>query len=276
MASPVTGRLTDRERLLRVLSQRGARGGRIEAHRAMLRLPNAGRRLSASLLLGVAGLAGFVALLPTLGAFWGTLFRRIHAALGLPGPVVERPTAFGPVEFTVPTVAFDAPVPMPRDLAIAAGVVAGLIVISLALRGRWLPAAYFLRAVAVVLTTAVGFFAFWPDQFPYRLSEYVVGHLQAGLVVMGLVPLVLGFTFYLFDLSVLRKILLTAMVLGHLAIFLPLQAMFHALVVSQLTLVAMPVLALLFGILLDVMVFVAFYGWAMSWPSALWEEVPRP
>lgn len=241
----------------------------------MLKLPDPGRRLATAVALSAVGVAGFGLALPALGRFWVALVSRVHDFLAMPGPVIAYPTTIGPIELVVPTVALDAPIPVASTLSVAGGVTAALILVSLAMRGRWLPLAYFLRAVAVVLTTSIGFFAFWPDQFPYRLSEYLVGQLRAGLVVMGLVPLLLGFTFYLFDLSAIRKLLLTLMVMGHLAVFLPLQGLVHALLIVKFSLVAMPVLLLLFGILLDVMIFVAFYGWAMSWPSALWEEPRR-
>jgi hypothetical protein len=47
--------------------------------------------------------------------------------------------------------------------------------------------------------------------------------------------------------------------------------------VLQGTALVMPVLFLLFGLPLDVLILVAFYGWALSWPGALERsESPPP
>jgi hypothetical protein len=45
--------------------------------------------------------------------------------------------------------------------------------------------------------------------------------------------------------------------------------------VANLSLVVMPVLFLMFGLVLDVMIFVAFYGWGMSWDGVLGQERRR-
>ncbi|MGE0443307.1 MAG: hypothetical protein AB7L66_21385 [Gemmatimonadales bacterium] len=277
MASPVTGNeARAQERFLRDLSRRGVRGGTIDPHRAMLRLPNPGRRLAASAALALGVLAGYLALLPAIGRLWLLIATEVHARIGMPGAIVERPEAvLGLIRFAVPTITFDGVVPDRNSLLITGAVAAVLLLASAGLRGRWLPLAYFVRAVVVVLGTAILYFSLWPDRYPYRLPQYLVGHLEAGLVMTGLVPVVLGLTFYLFDLTVARKLLLTALIMGHLVVFLPLQGLLHAWLVSEWTLVAMPVAFLLFGLLLDVMVFVAFYGWGMSWPSSLWEEARR-
>lgn len=242
----------------------------------MLKLPDPGRRLALAAVTALAGVAGFLTSLPAVGAAWVWIFRQAHAWLGLPGGVAARPAAvLDLIRFTVPTLTFEAAVPDGPALMAAALATLAVFGVSFLMRGRLIPLAYFVRALAVVQSTAVIYFRFWPEAFPYRLSEYLVGQLQAGLVVMGLIPLVLGFTFYLFDLSLARKLALTVMVLVHLAVFLPLLALVHAWLVAAATLVVLPALFLMFGLLLHVMVFVAFYGWAMSWPSALWQEPAR-
>jgi len=85
---------------------------------------------------------------------------------------------------------------------------------------------------------------------------------------MGLVPLLLGLTLHVFDLPLWRKLLLTVLLLLHLAVFVPLNVLLHVWLVMRGTAIVMPVLFLLFGLLLDVFIFVAFYGWALSWGGA--------
>ncbi|HET9274661.1 MAG TPA: hypothetical protein VFN96_01185, partial [Gemmatimonadales bacterium] len=91
----------------------------------------------------------------------------------------------------------------------------------------------------------------------------------AGLVVMALVPVLLGFTLHVFDLPLWKKAFLTLALLVHLAVFLPLQGLVHAWLVLHGTALVMPVLFLAFGLLMDVLIFVAFYGWALSWRGEL-------
>jgi hypothetical protein len=228
-----------------------------------------------SLAVGAAGSAGFAVALPYLGLLWTLLVERAHRFLGLPGAVAQRQfTLAGGIEFAVPTVALEGRIPSIAALQTATVLLIALVTLSLLLRDRWIPLAYFLRALALVQLSSVLFFAIG-GEFPYQLPEYVVGLLSAGLFVMGLVPLVLGLTFYFLDISAVRKLALTLAVLGHLAILLPLQALLHAYLIEALTVVVMPTLFLLFGLLLDIMVLVAFYGWAMSWRSSLFREAAR-
>jgi hypothetical protein len=273
LALPATGSAPAREATLRELARRGAKGGTIEPHRAMLRLPDPGKRLAGAVALAAIGVAGFIASLPYLGQFWTWLMGTAQQYLRLDGTIeIRRASVLGLVEFVVPTIALQGWIPNQQMMIGTTAVTAGVLGVSLLLRGRLVPLAYLLRALVVVQTTAIGFFWFWPTSFPYRIPEYIVGQLQGGLVVMGLVPVVLGFTFYLFDLSVGRKLLLTAMILVHLAVFLPLLTLVHVFLADSFSLIVLPTLFLIFGLLLHVMVFVAFYGWGMSWPSSLWVE----
>jgi hypothetical protein len=63
----------------------------------------------------------------------------------------------------------------------------------------------------------------------------------------------------------------------HLSVFLPLQVLVHVGLVLKGSALVMPVLFLIFGLLLDVLILVAFYGWALSWPGTLERsESPPP
>ncbi len=134
---------------------------------------------------------------------------------------------------------------------------------------RFIPLRYFLRLVVLLQASAIVVFARWPGSFPYRLQEHLFLLQAAGLVVMALVPVVLGFTLHVFDLALWRKVAVTLALLGHLALFIPLKALVHAVLITGGTALVMPVLFLLFGLLPDVLVFVAFYGWALSWRGEL-------
>jgi hypothetical protein len=254
---------------LEAIRLRGHRGGLIAPHRAMAGLAWTAGRLASTLLLALGGLGGFLALLPALGRFWQAGFRAGRDWLGLGVPLGEQLHGLpGGISFSLPVLAAVTPLPDQRVLLITGGATLGVVLLSFLLPARFTPLRYFLRLLALVQTTALLFFAFSPDPFPYRLEDHVFVLQSAGLVVMGLVPLLLGLTLHVFDLALWRKLLLTLLLLGHLAVFIPLKVLLHAWLILHGTAVLMPVLFLVFGLLLDVFGFVTFYGWALSWRGA--------
>jgi hypothetical protein len=256
-------------RRLEALRFRGHQGGIIAPHRAMVGLRWTAWRFGTTLVLALGGLAGFLALLPRLGQGWQLLFLRARDFLGLGVPIGDQTLSLpGGIRFTLPVVATLTPLPDPRVLWIAGIAAAALFLLSFLLPERFTPLRYFLRLLVLLQASAILFFVVSPDPFPYRLEDHVFILLTAGLVVMGLVPLLLGLTLHVFDLALWRKLLLTVLLLLHLAVFVPLNVLLHVWLVMRGTAIVMPVLFLLFGLLLDVFIFVAFYGWALSWGAA--------
>ena len=247
---------------------RGVRGGVIRPHRSMVGLPWTIWRLFTTILLVTFGFALLVAGLPWIGEAWRMMFERARDLLGIHAPLGDQLLPLpGGGSFALPMLAVGTPLPDARTLWIAGLVSAAVFLAASALSARFTPLRYFLRLVAVLQAIAVLVFAFSPVPFPYRLQDHAFLLLTAGLVVMALVPVILGFTLHVFDLVLWKKALLTVALLVHLAVFIPLQVLAHLGIVLLGTAVLMPVLFLLFGLLPDVMIFVAFYGWALSWRS---------
>lgn len=274
-APPVAALEGERQRA--ALRVRGHKGGIIAPHRAMVGLPWSAWRLLTTLVLVAGALAGYFAALPWLGRGWQLLFLRGRDLLGLSAPIGTQ-TLLLPADlsFTLPVVATFTPLPDARTLWIAGIGCAVVFALSFLLPERFTPLRYFLRLLVLVQASAVLFFGFAPDPFPYRLEDHVYILLTAGLVVMGLVPLLLGLTLHVFDLALWRKLVLTVLIVAHLAVFVPLNALLHVWLILHGTAVLMPVLFLVFGLLLDVFVFVAFYGWALSWRGSEGRDVPPP
>ena len=267
----------ERARRLEALRVRGVRGGVIAPHRSMVGLPWTVWRLATTLGLALGGFALVLAALPRLGAFWQLLFERVRDVTGLDAPLGDQQFSLpGNIHFTLPFIAAITPQPDLRALWIAGGVSAVAVLASFLLPERFTPLRYFLRLLALLQGSAILFFAVSPEPFPYRLVDHVFVLESAGLVVMGLVPLVLGFTLHVFDLALWKKLLLTVAILAHLAVFVPLQVLVHIWLVVHGTAVVMPVLFLVFGLLLDIVVFVSFYGWALSWRGDLERRMVRP
>ena len=259
-----------RARKLEAMRVRGVRGGVITPHRSMVGLPWTAFRLLTTLLLSLGGLLLLYVALPGLGRFWQTVFEQARDFLGLQAPLGDQVwTMPGGLEFTLPVLAVMTPLPGTREIWIAAVVAVLVFALSFLVPVRFTPLRYFLRLLAIVEGSAIAFFAFSAESFPYRLQDHVFILLSAGLVVMALVPLVLGLTLHVFDLAFWKKLLLTLAILAHLAVFIPLQVLVHIWLVLHGSAVLMPVLFLVFGLLLDVLVLVAFYGWALSWRGEL-------
>jgi hypothetical protein len=262
--------VTRRETLLADLRRRGVRGGIIPRHRAMAGLAIPRERIVTAALVALGLAAGVFFALPPLAELWARGFELVLPALGVPGGVGMRYTTFfGVHALPTPYLLAGAGEPSPLTWRVLAGVAAGFILLSLILPQRFTPLRYFLRFLALLLAITLGYFALTPaGSFPYTLASYSGGLLAAAQVVLVLVPLLLGFTWFVFDVSWGRKLLLAALLLGHLAVFIPLQVMAHAWLILQGSLALLPVLFLVFGLLMYVMIFVAFYGWGMSWPPA--------
>ena len=265
-------------RRLEALRIRGHKGGIIRPHRAMAGIPWTGRRLLTTVALTVGGSAGYLALLPSIARFWQAVFERGRAFLGLHILLGEQTLDLpGGIRMTLPEISAVTPIPDSRVLQITLLASLGALVVSFLLPQRLIPLRYFLRLLAVIQGTAIFFFWQSAEPFPYRIADHAFILLTSGLMVMGLVPLVLGLTLHVFDLALWRKLVLTALLLGHLVVFVPLNVLVHVWLLLHATAVVMPVLFLVFGLLADVFIFVAFYGWALSWRSDLLDrEVPPP
>ncbi len=262
--SRVTGRPSRRIDLLR---DRGFRGGRIAPHRSMIGL-EVSRWLLIDLLVlpFMFALAVFVLLDPLLEG-WRWMLEFMRAPLGLPGVVSTRVVELGPLSVAIPFYTAVANWPAARDLLSGWMLVAALAIPGALLRGRYIPLGYFMRALAVIQLTAQVWFSFAAPPFSYALSQYVAGLLVCGVVILLLAPILVAFTYFIFDFPLWQKLALATLLLVHLAVFLPLQAIVHAFVMYRGSLLAMPMLFLVFGVLLDVFVYVALYGWGMSWRS---------
>lgn len=262
------GQLPDRAARLADLKARGVRGGIIPAHRAMAGLAITRRTILMAALLGLGSAAAVFASLNPLAELWARGFEALVGPLGLPGGVGTRiASVLGLATIQTPYLLAEAGPPSQATWRLVALVAGAVLLLSVVLPQRFTPLRYFLRFAVALQGISLGYFALAPaGSFPYTLESYTGGLLAAGQVVLLLLPVILGFTFYLFDISWTRKLLLTILLIGHLAVLIPLQVAAHAWLISRGSLLLLPVLFLLFGILVQVMVFVAFYGWGMSWP----------
>ncbi|HSR15924.1 MAG TPA: hypothetical protein VLL51_09240 [Gemmatimonadales bacterium] len=251
---------------LNQLRIRDARGGVIQRHRAMIGLRWSPARVVRAAALAVFWVAAVVLAIPWLARAYAAFYEEIVWWVGLPAGVSLHQLRVGELMTVgIPYFRLAAPWPEPIHWIIVGGLTVLAVALSFTLPDRFLPARYFLRFLALVQSVALAWFALASPPFLYPLPGYTAGLLTAGLAVLVLIPLVLGFAFYIFDHSLRQQLALTVMLLGHLVVFLPIQVLIHAWLAHHLSALVQPTLFFLFGLLLEVLVFVAFYGWAMSW-----------
>jgi hypothetical protein len=230
-------------------------------------------RVARSVLLSLAGAVSLLALLPLLGRAYTLFYEEIVWWIGLPAGVSTTNYYIGDLlTVAVPYLRLAAPWPSQWHWIVVSGLTAIAFLLSFLLPTRFLPARYFLRFVAMIQAVSLGYFAFSQPPFLYPLPGYTAGMLAAGMAVLVLVPVVLGFSFYIFDHDFGRQLLFTLAVIGHMAVLVPLQVLIHAWLSHYVSALVQPTLFFVFGLLLEVLVFVAFYGWAMSWAGT---EIPQ-
>ena len=130
---------------------------------------------------------------------------------------------------------------------------------------RFLPATYILRACLLIQFTALIYFLVLPASFPYDLQSYLTDAIGMSLLFLFIVPWTIGLTYGTFDFSLLQKSVLIAVAVGYFIVALPMQYLLHALLLEQASVLFLPICYLVFGIFIDVMLFVALYAWGMSW-----------
>jgi hypothetical protein len=207
----------------------------------------------------------WLAWLPRVCKMWRYIFAVGARALALPmgiGLSAQRFTVYVP--FVIPYPRVEDVSPDARTWWLTALAVLLGLVATVFFPKRFMPGAYVLRAVLFVQATALGYFLWLPGRFPHTPDSYLQGFVGYGLVLISLVPVLFGLTYYIFDFGLIRKTLLTAMTMIHLCVFIPLQVLLQA-VVLQKSVMFMPVLYIVFGLPVDVLMIVAFYSWGMSW-----------
>ncbi len=253
-------------RQLDLLRRRGHAGGQISQHRSLLTMAENRGRMVTAIFIALGFTLIWILAHNALMAGWSRIIAFWWRMLGLDGYVIMGHFHLADfLSFEVPLLR-SAAAPFGTGHWVTGGILLVITVLgSLFCRGRMTPYGYLLRAAAFVQLVAQAFFWFIPEKFPYSLSGYFEVMMIAGFFVLPLVPVMLGFIYYIFDHTLLRRIGLTLMVLTHLYLFIPMQFTAHAVVMYHGSELWMPLLFLVFGLPLNVLLFIVFYSWGMSW-----------
>jgi hypothetical protein len=251
---------------------RGHRGGVISMHRALTRFVLGPFDLITSALLVLLISFVWVVSLPQLCRFWqhvlavGLRTLALRADLGLSEHHVTSA-----IRFAVPYPRMLSVPPDPPTWWFTTGVVIVLLTASFFFPTRLTPVKYLVRAVLFIQATGLAYFMWAPARFPHTPDSYMEGLTSYAIALISFVPILFGLTYYIFDFGLIKKALLTAMTMTHLALFLPLQILLHAIFVEK-SVLFMPVLYIVFGLPVDVLIILAFYSWGMSWSLKIQPE----
>lgn len=247
------------------LRNTGHFGEIISPHRALLTLPLRRNELIPAILLALAVLVVYVLLLHQVAAGWSVI---LQWCLDLFGYDKIRLGTFGfsvaGYDIYTPYVQLGAAVPDAEQWKTGVILIAAVLIVSLFLPDRLKPLAYLMRALALIHAIAVAYFSYWPDLYPYSLAGYHALMMLAGMAFIAVVPVVYGLTYFIFDVSLVNKLALTVASMLYLFIVIPLQYFAHAYLIHEYSLMYMPVLFLMFGVMIDVFLLIAFYAWMMS------------
>ncbi len=250
------------------MRHRGWRGGMITPHRAFVRMRIGPRRVVENAALAVLGTAGWIAALPAVGRLWGHIFSFWGGQLGLKSDVLLVPQGWGShIHFALPCFSVAAGPASGTAWWITTGITVVAFGASFLLAEGALAWTYLIRGFCLLQATALGYFAIASARFPHDLPGYTVSMLVFSCVLIGLIPVLYGFTFYLLNFSLAQKLLLTLATVAHLVLFVPHQYMLHVYLLHG-SVLFMPVLYFVFGPFLDILVFIGFYSWGMSWKAA--------
>jgi hypothetical protein len=254
-------------RRIAAIRQQGWRGGVITPHRALVRLHLGPRRIAESALLASGATAAWILALPAVGRFWSHIFAFWGKHLGLKSEVLMAPQGWGNhIHFALPCFSIGAGPASGPVWWITAVVTLLCFVGSFFMAEDALPWTYLLRGFCLLQATALGYFALASPRFPHDLPGYTVSMLVFSCILIGLVPILYAFTFYLLNFTLLQKVLLTVITVAHLVLFVPQQYILHVILLHR-SVLFMPLLYFVFGPFLDILAFVGFYSWGMSWST---------
>ena len=244
-------------------------GGTISQHRALLTLPMHPKELIPAFIMALILFLLYVFALDYVFIIWSTILDWCSSLFYVDMKQGRFGFDVGTFSIYTPYMQIGAATPSNVQWSMGVLITAILLVTSFFLPERFIPFAYLLRALVLIQTISIVYFLFFGNYFPYSLAGYQAVMMLAGLFFVGLVPLIYGLIYYIFDETLLKKLWLTILTMVHLLVLIPLQYFAHAYLINKFSLMYMPVLFLMFGLMVNVFVLISFYSWGMSWKGAL-------
>lgn len=258
-------RTTARELILR-WRYRSHAGRLIRRHRALRSLDVQTSSFVHPLALTAGALATIVVLRNTVTTVWAEIISFWCSSIGIDAVVRMRPVYIASTfYYLVPEMKIASPLPSAQALTISFVLVYAAMLVAYTVFRRFLPFAYLIWAIGLIQLTAIGSFYFSPTAFPYSIGSHVSSSLEVVLMLMVVIPLLLMIAYYPLNFSLLKKLALTFSMMTMVGVFAPHLYACHIVLLSAFSVLYMPVLFTVFGLLPIVLMVIAIYGWGMSW-----------
>jgi hypothetical protein len=243
---------------------RGHRGGVISMHRALTHFRLGPINVLTSISLFLLFSTIWMGVLPWLCGIWNGILAAGLRVLPLNARMEVADHHLWLVGLRIPYLRMEPVLPDLKTWSLTCAITLLLFTGTFFLSKKLVPLIYLARGILLIQATSLIYFALWPASFPHTPESYMEALMTAGIGLISVIPLVFGFTYYIFDFGLLRKAALTGMTMMHLAVFLPFQVLAQALVLQK-TVMFMPVLYIVLGMPVDVLLIIAFYSWGMTW-----------
>lgn len=252
--------------LLDRLRYRSHSGRLIRQHRALRRLDFVIASWLHPVLLPLLFTVGYFALIGRVTGIWASTMTFWADKMQWPATFLsETKWLEGYPVFTICYPQIPGHLPNGLTLITAILIVLGVMAASfLLLRRRHLPLAYLCWALCLIQATAIIYFYYFAAGFPHSIASHVRSGLTMNCALVFLIPWILAPTFYPFAFPIADKLWITLLMELNIVVFTPLQYLAHAWAAQQFSLLVLPLLFTIFGLLLNIVQFVSIYAWAMS------------
>lgn len=245
---------------------RGHTGRLIRRHRALRSLDVQTSSFAHPLILTATTIAAIVLARDIVIVAWVETLDFWCKSIGIETTIrVRTMTLFDGFNYQSPVLRLETVLPNEQSLKYSLAAVVGALVASYLFTRRFLPLCYLVWALGFIQLLSIGFFYFRPGLFPYSTATHIAASLEAVLMLLFVVPLILMFAYYPLNFSLLKKIALTSYLLLMIGIFTPHLYACHIVILQNYSVLYMPLLFTMFGVLPIILMFVAIYAWGMSW-----------
>lgn len=201
---------------------------------------------------------------PYLFSFWQKSMLLWARLLGLPLGAETTPDVANALGLRWSSV--NQLLDMPSDAMLSSVAVVTLLMYLTSYRmvQSAVPLKYLTRIVCCILGVTLLYFWLLPTSFPYTVNSHIQDIANTGYVTMLAIPVMLAMGYYVLNVTLVRKVFFTVLMLGYFAVFVPHQVLVHMVVLQNFSALFMPLLYIAFGALFNILVFVALYAWMAS------------
>lgn len=245
---------------------RGHTGRLIRRHRALRSLDLRTSSIVHPLSLTAASIVLVILLRNLITGSWAGILRFWCDSTGVDAVVGMAPrSGAGWFAYEVPALRVSSPLPSGEALGGSLIVVCVSMLIAYLFFRRFLPLCYLIWAISFIQLSALAYFYFSPSEFPYSVGAHVSSSLEMTLMLLVAIPVMLAVAYYPLNFSLAKKIAITVLMLGVVGIFAPHLYACHIVFMTHFSVLYMPVLFTVFGLLPIILIVIAIYGWGMSW-----------